>query len=70
MAQLDVDAPARGRFLNTVEKLGDALPDPVVIFIGLIVVLVLASVVGSNLGWTAVNPVTGEKIFFPTRRRA
>ncbi len=62
MAELQIDTRARGRFLNVVEKLGDALPDPVFIFIGLIGVLVAVSVVGSNLGWAAVNPITGETL--------
>lgn len=62
MAELQIDTPARGRFLNVVEKLGDALPDPVFIFLGLIGVLVVVSVVGSSLGWAAVNPVTGEAL--------
>lgn len=62
MAELQIETRARGRFLNVVEKLGDALPDPVFIFIGLIGVLVAVSVVGSNLGWATVNPVTGESL--------
>jgi aminobenzoyl-glutamate transport protein len=55
-------APAgtRNRFLDGVERLGNALPDPVFIFIGIIVVVVIVSVIGAMAGWTAVNPVTGE----------
>lgn len=50
----------RDRFLDRVERLGNALPDPVMIFVIIIVVLVLLSVIGAAAGWNAVNPVTGE----------
>ena len=52
--------PLRDRFLNTVERLGNILPDPVMIFVAIIAVLVVMSVIGAQLGWSAVNPVTGE----------
>ncbi len=53
-------AQGRNRFLDGVERLGNALPDPVFIFIGIIIVLMIVSMVGAAAGWTAVNPVTGE----------
>ena len=53
-------AGARNRFLDGVERLGNLLPDPVFIFIGIIAVIVVISVIGAAAGWTAVNPVTGE----------
>jgi aminobenzoyl-glutamate transport protein len=50
------------RLLDRIERVGDALPDPVFIFIGCIAVLVAASVIASTLGWSAVNPVTGKHL--------
>jgi aminobenzoyl-glutamate transport protein len=56
-------APARtwrDRFLDGVERFGNWLPDPVAIFVIVIAVLMIVSAIGAALGWTAVNPVTGE----------
>ncbi|MGL4542927.1 MAG: AbgT family transporter, partial [Polymorphobacter sp.] len=53
-------APASGGWLDRVERLGNALPDPVMIFVALIVVLMALSAVGAALGWQATNPVTSE----------
>jgi aminobenzoyl-glutamate transport protein len=50
----------RDRFLDGVERFGNWLPDPVAIFVIVIVVLMIVSAIGAALGWTAVNPVTGE----------
>ena len=47
-------------FLNVVERIGNRLPDPVFLFLWLILALVVLSLVGAGLGWSAVNPVTGE----------
>lgn len=52
----------RDRFLDTVERLGNVLPDPVAIFVIIIGLLMAVSVVGARLGWTATNPVTGETL--------
>lgn len=52
----------RNRFLDAVERLGNALPDPIFIFVGIIIVLVVMSVIGASAGWSAVNPVTGETL--------
>ena len=52
----------RSRFLDGVERLGNALPDPALIFVGLIAVLMAMSAVGSAAGWSAFNPVTGETL--------
>lgn len=57
-----IPAGGRNRFLDGVERLGNALPDPVFIFIGIILVLVGVSVAGAAAGWTALNPVTGETL--------
>lgn len=50
------------RFLNAVERLGNALPDPVAIFVIIIAVLMAVSAVGAAMGWSAVNPVSGEPL--------
>lgn len=56
-------APPRKRgFLDMIERFGNALPDPVFIFIGLIVVLMGLSALAAAQGWTAVNPVTGKTL--------
>ncbi len=51
-----------GRFLAWVERTGNRLPDPVLIFLVLIVVVLVLSVVGVEAGWNAVNPVTGQTL--------
>ena len=48
------------KWLDRVERWGNALPDPVFIFLGLIALLVATSVAAALLGWSAINPVSGE----------
>ena len=65
MATVTAGAPARksgDRFLDLVERLGNALPDPVAIFLGIIALLMAVSALGASLGWSTVNPVTGEVV--------
>jgi len=51
--------PSRiSRVLDTVERAGNRLPDPVLIFLWLILAVVILSVIGAVAGWEAVNPVT------------
>ncbi|MFW2344355.1 MAG: AbgT family transporter, partial [Brevundimonas mediterranea] len=50
------------RVLNTVERVGNRLPDPVFLFLWLIAGLIALSLVGAGLGWSAVNPVTGDQL--------
>lgn len=50
----------QNRFLDRVERLGNALPDPVAIFVAIIVVLMLVSALAAAQGWSVTNPVTGE----------
>jgi len=47
------------RLLNSIERIGNRLPDPVFLFLWLILGLVVLSLVGAGLSWSAVNPVTG-----------
>ncbi|MBL8772900.1 MAG: AbgT family transporter [Phenylobacterium sp.] len=63
MGQSDRQPGRRGsRLLDAVERFGNALPDPIFIFLGLIAILVVLSGVGAAQGWSAVNPVTGERL--------
>ncbi len=50
------------RVLNVIERVGNRLPDPVFLFLWLIGALVVLSMVGAGLGWSAVNPVTGDTL--------
>ena len=52
----------RERFLDKVERLGNALPDPVAIFAAIVALLMVVSALGAALGWSAINPVTGERL--------
>jgi aminobenzoyl-glutamate transport protein len=52
----------RNRFLDAVERLGNALPDPALIFVGLIAVLMALSAFGASAGWSALHPVNGETL--------
>ena len=52
----------RNRLLDGVERVGNALPDPALIFVSLIAVLMAMSAVGAAAGWSALNPVTGETL--------
>jgi len=52
--------PQRG-FLGAVERIGNLLPDPTIIFIYLIFALMLLSWVGSALGWQASLAYSGAK---------
>ena len=51
----------RNRFLDGVERLGNALPDPALIFVGMIAVLMALSGVGAVAGWSAFNPVPAKR---------
>lgn len=50
------------RFLNRIEFWGNKLPDPVMIFVGLCIITIIASAVLSGLDVSAYNPVTKETI--------
>ncbi len=65
-ASPDAQAPRRGsrgqRILDAVERTGNRLPDPVLIFLWLILAVVVVSVVGAAAGWAAVNPISQQPI--------
>ena len=48
-------------FLGWFERLGNKLPDPAMIFVWLIGALVLISIAGAALGWSASLPYSGDK---------
>lgn len=50
------------RFLNIVEKGGNKLPEPIVLFLWLAGIVLVLSFILSALDITAVNPATGEKV--------
>ena len=55
-------AAARQRgFLGFVEKAGNLLPEPTMIFVYLILVLMMLSALGAGLGWSASLDYAGEK---------
>lgn len=62
MAAREGPQETRDGWLDRVERLGNALPDPVFIFIGITVVVVVVSVFGAMAGWSAINPVSREAL--------
>ncbi|MXO75673.1 AbgT family transporter [Altererythrobacter aerius] len=48
-------------FLGFVERVGNLLPDPTIIFIYLIFALMLISALGAAMGWSASLPYPGEE---------
>lgn len=50
------------RFLDIVERIGNKLPDPVMLFVYLAGAILVASAIFGMMGTSAVNPGTGEKI--------
>jgi aminobenzoyl-glutamate transport protein len=54
--------PPKKGALAWVERVGNALPDPVFLFFGLITVLIVVSVGAGQLGWATTHPATGEAV--------
>lgn len=52
----------RPGWLDRVERWGNALPDPVFIFLAFILLAVVLSVIAAGVGWSAVNPVSGKPL--------
>lgn len=62
MAEAKVPELQRQRgFLGFVERVGNLLPDPIMIFVWLIGILMVLSAVGSALGWSASLSYPGEE---------
>lgn len=63
MTQVELKKKSRfDKFLNWVEKVGNKLPEPLLLFAGLSVVVVLLSYVFSLLGFSDIHPVTKEPL--------
>jgi len=63
MNDTDAAPPAAARqrgFLGWVERLGNMLPEPTMIFVWLILALMVLSTVGAMFGWSASLAFTGE----------
>ncbi len=54
--------PLSMRALDTIEKIGNSLPHPATIFAIMAFMVVVVSLIGSKLAWTAVHPTTNEEI--------
>ncbi|MED3647683.1 AbgT family transporter [Halalkalibacterium halodurans] len=50
------------RFLDIIEKYGNKLPDPIMLFVIMAVLILICSAIFSALGTSAVHPGTGEEI--------
>lgn len=50
------------RILDSIERAGNKLPDPITLFLGLSVIVVLISALCSALGVSAVNPADGSTV--------
>jgi len=48
--------------LDAIERAGNRLPDPVLIFLWLILAVVVLSVIGAAAGWQAINPISQQPI--------
>jgi aminobenzoyl-glutamate transport protein len=53
--------PRQSGLLSTIERLGNKLPDPAMIFVWLILFLMLLSALGQALGWSASLAYTGKE---------
>jgi aminobenzoyl-glutamate transport protein len=56
-----VPLPRQRGFLGFVERVGNLLPDPIMIFVYLIGILMVLSALGAWLGWSASLPYSGEE---------
>jgi aminobenzoyl-glutamate transport protein len=62
MAQVKHSLTGKSGWLDKIERFGNALPDPVFIFLAFIALIVMVSVIAAQAGWSAVNPVSGEHL--------
>lgn len=51
-----------GFLLDWIERVGNRLPDPIILFAQLCVLIIVLSAIGATLNWTATNPATEETI--------
>lgn len=50
------------RFLDVIERVGNKLPDPFMLFVGLAVIIIILSFIASSLGASVTHPGTGEEM--------
>ncbi|WP_273854328.1 AbgT family transporter [Guptibacillus spartinae] len=50
------------KFLNGIERVGNKLPDPFILFVGLAVIVVIVSAIFHMFGATVTHPGTGEEL--------
>jgi aminobenzoyl-glutamate transport protein len=63
MSQTDAPPPSlMSRFLDRVERIGNRLPDPALLFLGLMVVVWALSAVMSGMSFAELDPRSGEPI--------
>lgn len=55
--------PRTGGFLGWVERIGNKIPHPFILFLGLIVIVWIASAICSSLGTSVTNPVDGKEVY-------
>ena len=55
-------APGSGGILGTIERVGNRLPDPAMLFVGLLVIVWVVSWLMSYLSFSAIDPRTGEPV--------
>ena len=48
-----------GGILGFIERAGNKLPHPVLLFVYFCAIVIVLSLIGSLLGWSAVNPTDG-----------
>ena len=53
----------KGGLLGFLEKSGNALPNPAILFAIFAGTVFVSSVIGSLLGWSGIHPVTGEPVY-------
>lgn len=66
MATTRPSSPGTGGLLGLIERLGNALPDPVFLFLGATVLVIALSSAGSLLGWS-VQPLRAEVVLETVR---
>lgn len=49
-------------FLSVVEKIGNKIPDPMLLFIYLCIGVIVFSFIGAKVGFSAINPTSGELV--------
>lgn len=49
-------------YLEKLERIGNKLPDPAVLFVVMGILILILSFIGGSLGWSVVNPATGETV--------